>query len=54
MDTRDGSDECQRLVNLTLGYIQSLIDESQTDEAREMALDWKHLINSYAQKDGDE
>lgn len=54
MDTAGGSDECQQVTQMTLGYLEALIEGSKTDAAREMLLDWKHLIEKSRQNNGDE
>jgi hypothetical protein len=54
MNTIDGSEECQQVAQMTLGYLEALIEGARTDEAREMLLDWKHMLTKAQQKDGDE
>lgn len=54
MNTQDGSDECQKVAYLAAGYIQGLAEGVVTNEAREMLLDWLHLIEKSQQKNGDE
>ena len=54
MNTINGADECYQFAQMTLGYLEALIEGARTDEAREMLLDWKHLLTKYQQKYGDE
>lgn len=54
MENQDGSSECQRYVELTLGYLEALSRGAQSDEAREMVEDWVYLVKCFQQKFGDE
>lgn len=54
MDKFDGSDECQQVAQMTLGYLEALIEGAKTDAAREMLMDWKHVVVRSQQNDGDE
>jgi hypothetical protein len=53
MNTIDGSEECQQVAQMTLGYLEALVEGARTDEAREMLMDWQHFIEKYKQKNGD-
>jgi hypothetical protein len=53
MVNRDGSDECKNLAALTLGYLRSLAEQAQTDDAREMVEDWAYLVEKATNNLGD-
>lgn len=54
MDKFDSSDECQQVAQMTLGYLEALIEGAKTHEARELLMDWKHVVAKSQQNDGDE
>lgn len=54
MDTSDGSEECRQVAEMTLGYIEALIEGARTHAARELLMDWAHLVKMSQQKTGDE
>jgi hypothetical protein len=52
-ETKSSEVECQRVAQMTLGYIEALIEGMQTIAARELLMDWKFIVERSQQKDGD-
>lgn len=52
--TMEGMNEAQAMALLVSGYLDGLADCAETDEAREMLMDWKALVERSMKDSEDE